>query len=338
MDPEVSLIFPCTVPLAAALVVAVAFTHPIDAQITDAGGTFTQVIPGTEISFDMALAPSGRFTLGSPEDELGRDDDEGPQRQVVIDRFWVGAHEVTFDSYSIFRHENLDNETGSHGERFELEMITRPSPPYEDPSQGMSGPERPMTGLTRIAAMEFARWLSEKSGRLYRLPTEAEWEYVCRAGSQRVYTFGSDPARLHEYAWFADNSDDSFHEVGQKAPNPWGIHDLLGNVAEWTMDPYDRDFYEGIPDDGSAMNPRTEESTRGLGVVRGGSFQDDATGLRCAGRYPETTRWKRRDPQIPKSRWWNTDSPHVGFRLVSPAREYTQEDIRSYWEGILGER
>ena len=104
------------------------------------------------------------------------------------------------------------------------------------------------------------------------------------------------------------------------------------------MDRYDLHFYARIPQDGTAADPRTEESTVGLGVVRGGAFNDDAAGLRCADRFRETTSWKRRDPQMPRSRWWNTDSPHVGFRLVSPAVDHTIEEIHAYWEGILGAR
>jgi formylglycine-generating enzyme required for sulfatase activity len=318
--------------------VAAAAGHPANAQTRSPGDTISQAIPGTEVSFTMAFVPAGEFTLGSPDDEPGRDQDEGPRRRAVVDAFWMGVHEVTFDSYAIFRHEHLDNPVGPGDDAFPVEMVTRPSPPYEDPSRGMSGPGRPMTGITRVGAMEFARWLSEKTGRLYRLPTEVEWEYACRAGRDQIYAFGDDPADLDTHSWFEPNSDGSFREVGLKAPNAWGLFDIHGNVAEWTMDPYDPDFYEGLAEDGPAANPRTGESSRGLGVVRGGSFQDAAPGLRCAERHAEETRWKRRDPQIPKSRWWNTDSPHVGFRLVSPAREHTHEEIRSYWDRVLGER
>ena len=250
----------------------------------------------------------------------------------------MGTTEVTFDAYSIFRNPSQDSDAGFNGEPFGVEMVTRPSPAYEDPAHGMGTIGHPMVGMTRIAAMNYARWLSEKTGRLFRLPTEAEWEYACHAGIQDVYTFGDDTTPLGEHAWHEANSGDEYHEVGLKAPNAWGLYDLHGNVAEWTMDRYDRRFYEVIPQDGSAVNPRTEEGTRGLGVVRGGSFEDDAPGLRCAQRIPEDTRWKRRDPQMPKSRWWNTDSQHVGFRLVSPAQDYTPDEIREYWQRILGPR
>ncbi len=318
---------------------ALLLTLPAAAQSGNPGDTFTQTIPGTPVTFQMTFVPGGSFFLGSPETELGRDDDEGPQRQVSVDAFWMGVHEVTYDAFSIFQHRNLDNGLGGSRELpFGIDMITRPSTPYEDPAQGMGGMGRPMVGMTRVAAMEFARWLSEKTGRLYRLPTEAEWEHACRAGSNHTFSFGDDSVALAEHAWYADNSDGTFHEVGLKVPNAWGIHDLHGNVAEWTMDRYAMHFYAGIPDNGHTENPRTEESTRGLGVVRGGAYNDDAAGLRCAERFAETTRWKRRDPQMPKSRWWNTDSPHVGLRLMSPVRQYTPREIQAYWDDILGAR
>lgn len=303
-----------------------------------AGETLTLTVPGTDVSYALAWVPGGRFTLGSPDDEPGRDADEGPRRRVTVDGFWMGVTEVTFDLYALFRDETRDTPVGADGEPFPVEMITRPSPPYEDPTHGMSAPGRPMTGMTRPAAMHFARWLSEKTGRLFRLPTEAEWEYACRAGHQDAYTFGDDPADLEAHAWYEANAGGTLHEVGAKEANAFGLHDLHGNAAEWTMDRYDRNFYADLPGDGSAVNPRTEASTRGLGVVRGGSFQDGAEELRCAARYPETTRWKRRDPQMPKSRWWNTDAPHVGFRLVSPPETYTLDQIRAYWDAILGPR
>ncbi len=322
-----------------AVLTALVLVPPTAAQSNSPGDTFTETIPGTQITFRMTFVPGGSFSLGSPETEAGRDADEGPQRRVGVDAFWMGVHEVTYDAFSIFQHRNLDNGLGGSSELpFGVDMITRPSQAYEDPAHGMGATGHPMVGMTRVAAMEFARWLSEKTGRLYRLPTEAEWEHACRAGGDDVYTFGDNPGTLVEHAWYANNSGDTFHEVGLKEPNAWGIHDLHGNVAEWTMDRYAADFYAGIPDDEPTANPRAEQSTRGLGVVRGGAYNDDAAGLRCAERFAETTRWKRRDPQMPKSRWWNTDSPHLGFRLMSPAREYTQDEIRSYWDAILGER
>jgi formylglycine-generating enzyme required for sulfatase activity len=191
--------------------------------------------------------------------------------------------------------------------------------------------DHPATGMTQWAALQYARWLSLKSGRLYRLPTEAEWEYACRAGTTTTFPFGDSSDPIGDHAWFAANSGDVFHRVGQKGPNAWGVHDLLGNVAEWTMDQYAAAAYEKWSDE-----PWTRPTSEHPRTVRGGAFDDDPSALRCADRLESTLRWNRRDPQLPKSRWWNTDSPHVGFRLVSPDRSFSIEEIRSYWDDMLG--
>ncbi len=296
------------------------------------GETLTQRIPGTDVRITMAWLPGGSFTIGSPENEPGRNPDEGPQRTVTLASFWIGVHEVTHNQFSVFRYRRLDGEaTGIEGERFDVDAVARPSPPYEDPAHGMGLGDHPASGMTQWAALQYARWLSLKTGRLYRLPTEAEWEYSCRAGSTTALPFDGGPESLGDHAWFAANSGDVFHRVGQKAPNTWGLYDMLGNVAEWTMDQYDAAAYDNWSDEPWSQPTREHPRT-----VRGGAFDDDPEALRCADRLESTLRWKRRDPQLPKSRWWNTDSPHVGFRLVSPDRAYTIEEIRAYWIEMLG--
>lgn len=315
-----------------------------EAQMAQSGENVTQTIPGTTVSFEVVLLPGGSFEVGSPLDEPGRDEDEGPQRTVTIGPFWMGTTEVTHEVFSIFRDRSLDDDIRADpGHPFDADAVTRPSPPYEDPAHGMGGPGRPATGMTRTAALHFARWLSEKTGRLYRLPTEIEWEYTCRAGHEDAFGLGvayqEDPesiaSLLSERAWFEANSDGSLRDVATLAPSSWGLYDLLGNAAEWTLRPYDADRYSSL---GGAPATEAEPgtSTRGRGVVRGGAFDDDLRHLRCADRFEETSAWKRRDPQIPKSRWWNTDSPHVGIRLVSPARPLSESDITAYWDQILG--
>ena len=131
----------------------------------------------------------------------------------------------------------------------------------------------------------------------------------------RLSAFMAEHVYPAEAAWFEENSGGAFHPVGGKRPNAWGLHDMHGNVAEWVLD--------GDP--------------ASRGVVRGGAFDDPPEALRCDARVEESPAWKRRDPQVPKSRWWNTDSPHVGFRLVSPDGDAGPEAIRGYWEGLLGQ-
>jgi formylglycine-generating enzyme required for sulfatase activity len=283
----------------------------------------------------MAFVPGGTFQLGSPLDEPGREDDEGPQRGVRVSAFWMGVHEVTHDEFALFRHRRLDADVGLADDGpFDADAVTRPSPPYEDPTHGMGQEGNPAVGMTRLAALHYARWLSEKTGRLYRLPTEAEWEYACEAGRGGVFGFGDDPRQLERYSWVETNSVGTYHPGGLKEPNPWGLRDMHGNVAEWVMDEYDAASYETLAGD-LPQDPMAGRANRGRGVVRGGAFDDGPDRVRCAERFPETSAWKRRDPQVPKSRWWNTDSPHVGFRLVSPARAYGMDDIRAYWAALL---
>lgn len=290
-------------------------------------------IPGTGVRFEMVRLPSGSFSMGSPETEAGRDDDEGPRHEVLLDAFWIGRREVSHDEYEIFRFRSRDSPASVDG-AFDVDGVSRPSPPYEDPAHGMGKSGHPAVGMTRRAALRYARWLSGKSGRLFRLPTEAEWEYACRAGAADAYSFGGDPAGLERYGWSSDTTD-TYREVGSLEPNAWGLFDLHGNVAEWVMDGYRADAYAVRAGATPVARPLVGDPPGGRGVVRGGSYRDGPSALRCAAREPEDARWKRRDPQIPKSRWWNTDAPHVGFRLASPAREMSREEIRAYWERIF---
>jgi sulfatase modifying factor 1 len=325
----------CGGAVAAALILVSSAAAPLHAQ--QPGETTVVPVPGTELSFTLAYVPSGTFRMGSPPEESARDTDEGPVHAVRVPGFWMTIHEVTAEQFSPYRFPEFDGDLGPAGPgSFDVDAVTRPSPPYEDPTHGMGSGDHPATGMTRWNALHYARWLSEKTGRLFRLPTEAEWEYACRAGADGAFGFGDDSAELTDHAWVEANSEGSHHAVGTRPGNRWGIHDLHGNVAEWVMDGYRADSYGDRADRGVVEAPLEGSPSQGQGVVRGGAFDDAPEAARCAARTPESRAWKQRDPQIPKSRWWNTDAPHVGFRLVSPAEELTLEEIRAYWDGILG--
>ena len=246
--------------------------------------TLQQTIPGTDVAFTMRLIPAGSFTMGSPESEVGRDDDEGPVRRVTVGPFWIGIHEVTWSEFEIFQRRELDNdlsEGSASPARFDADAVARPSPPYEDPAHGMGARRHPAVSMTQWGALQYAKWLSDKTGRLFRLPTEAEWEYACRAGTNTAFYFGDKLDSLGAHAWFWDNSGERYHEVGSLQPNPWGLYDMHGNVAEWTLDQYEAGFYGASSADTvhapwripTNLHPRT---------VRGGAFDDDPEDLRCA--------------------------------------------------------
>jgi formylglycine-generating enzyme required for sulfatase activity len=203
------------------------------------------------------------------------------------------------------------------------DAITRPSKAnHHDIDWGYGrGKKQPVVAVTHHGAMEFCRWLSAKTGKAYRLPTEAEWEWACRAGTTTPYSFG-DTAALGEYAWYDKNSDDMPHPVGLKKPNPWGLFDMQGNVAEWCLDHYDEKFYGTLSSDKPSLNPlKMPTEKRYAHVARGGSWLDGADKCRSADRQFSIPSWTNKDPQMPKSIWW-TNADWVGFRVVRAVEEY----------------
>ncbi|HUF07821.1 MAG TPA: formylglycine-generating enzyme family protein [Rhodothermales bacterium] len=301
------------------------------------GSTFVDTIPGSGVSFEMAYMAGGTFLIGSPETEAGRDPDEGPQRVVSIDPFWIGVREVTWDEFDVFRRRELDSDTTATSDStFSADAVARPSPAYEDPSHGMGANGFPAVSMTQWAALNYAEWLSRKTGRFYRLPTEAEWEFACRAGSSTAFSFGDELDSLDMYAWYWDNSGEVFHQGGTRRPNDWGVFDMHGNVAEWTLDQYDPGLYASFESD-TTDSPWARPTMLHPRTVRGGAYDDDPEALRCAARLESSLNWKQRDPQIPKSFWWNTDSPFVGFRLVSPAHPPSPDEIEEFWMLVFGE-
>jgi formylglycine-generating enzyme required for sulfatase activity len=195
----------------------------------------------------------------------------------------------------------------------------------------------PAISMTQHAANKYAEWLSAKTGQFYRLPTEAEWEYACRAGTTTAYSFGGDPETLKQYGWYWDNSDGRYHEIGKKKANPWTLYDMHGNVWEWTLDEY-------LPSYGAARaadvmpDPWIKARRVYPHVVRGGSWADDPEMARCGARRASDPSWKRQDPQLPKSIWYFTDAQWLGLRLVRPLEVPSAEKMFEYWNGaLLGE-
>ncbi len=293
-------------------------------------------IPGTDVQFMMSLIPGGVFEMGSTEDAPFHRSDEGPVFEVAVDSFWMGTYEVTYDEYIIFREKEKDKPSEDNPD-WNADAVARPSPPYEDPTFGMGEDGYPASSMTQFAALQYCKWLSDKTGDFYRLPTEAEWEYACKAGQSGAYYFDTATDSLDNHAWHYDNSTERYHKVGMKTPNPWGLYDMLGNVSEWTLDQYQEDAYTTLDKtDQIDHNPWLQPTRLHPRTVRGGSWDDDPELNRCTCRIKSSRAWKERDPQIPKSFWWNTDSPFVGFRIVKPVHQPTAEEQAEFWMLVLG--
>jgi formylglycine-generating enzyme required for sulfatase activity len=183
--------------------------------------------------------------------------------------------------------------------------------------------------MTQYNAIQFCKWLYLQTGIFFRLPTEAEWEYACRAGSASAYYFGDDVSKLKDYGWYAENSNGKTMPVGTKQPNGWGLYDMHGNVAEWTIDQYVPDAYSTRKS--PAVDPIVSADQLYPHTLKGGSFADEAGDCRSASRKPSDPMWKRLDPQIPKSNWWLPEAPFVGLRIVRPLKIPSQKEIAEYY-------
>lgn len=290
---------------------------------------YTQTIPGSKVSFDMVAVPGGEFYMGSPSAEIGRQPDEGPQHEVKVRPFWMGKCEVSWDEFDVWFTSEIQLVPKEKGKPIdEADAITRPTPPYVEETYGHERLKHPVISMSHHTAMVYCEWLSAKTGLTYRLPTEAEWEYACRAGSGSAYSFGDDPAKLDEYAWYRKNSPTAMlrkgttHPVGSKKPNAFGLHDMHGNVMEWCLDHYEKDAYEKFAVDRLSLWPVLIPTERRFShVARGGSWADQPDRLRSAARRPSDPSWIKHDPNEPKSIWWLTMMDVVGFRIVRPLEE-----------------
>jgi formylglycine-generating enzyme required for sulfatase activity len=290
---------------------------------------YTQELSGTDLKFDMLAIPGGEFMMGSPQNEALRRADEGPQHKVKISPFWIGKHEVTWDLYEPFVYKNQEVRLSKIPLNQEVDALTRPTRPYVDMTWGMGKEGYPAIGMTHYSAVQFCKWLYTRTGIFYRLPTEAEWEYACRADTKDPYSF-AEGSNIDDYAWYSKNSDAKTQPVGTKKPNPWGIYDMHGNVSEWTIDQYKADAYGKFTND-TAVDPVVPAETLYPHSVRGGSYEDSPEDLRSASRRGSEAAWKQIDPQIPKSNWWLTGGTFVGIRLVRPLLAPSKEEIDAYY-------
>jgi formylglycine-generating enzyme required for sulfatase activity len=297
---------------------------------------FTEKIPGTPVSFEMIAIPGGSFKMGSGDKEPFHKEDEAPVHTVTVSRFFMSEIEVTWDMYWSFFSKTMSegrippDDVYANNSRPDVDAISGPTPPFGLPDQGWGGGERPAITMTHYAAETFCQWLSQATGKKYRLPTEAEWEYAVRGGTETPYFFAGDPKifsnegfwrkffdadteSISEYVVYTNNSKNKTQEPQQIKANPFGLKNMLGNVMEYCADKYDPQAYTTLGD--NVTNPLITEGTEW--VVRGGNYSSDASDLRCASRdYSKNDAWLKTDPQQPKSIWWYSDIRGIGFRVV----------------------
>jgi formylglycine-generating enzyme required for sulfatase activity len=230
---------------------------------------YRESISGTLVSFEMMPVPGGTVVLdGKP---------------IAVTPFYIGRTEVTWDMYDVFA-LGLDVPKEKRG----ADATARPSQPYGAPDYGWGHAGYPAISVTRAGAQAFCEWLSKKTGRPYRLPTEAEWVHTASRSSGGQLS----PAQRDSLAWHRGNSSARAHAVATRTADALGLFDLFGNAAEWVM------TIDGQP------------------AVRGGSFRDPAGSVGPSARAVQDDSWNERDPQLPKSRWWLSDGPFAGFRVV----------------------
>jgi formylglycine-generating enzyme required for sulfatase activity len=245
----------------------------VGATERSAGKDYTESIPGTVVTFDMVHVPGGKFKTAAGS-------------EVEVKPFWIEKHETTWDEFDIYCYQlDLTDKEKAEG----VDAKARPSKPYGAPDFGFGHAKYPALAATYHSAVMYCEWLSKKTGKQYRLPTEAEWEFAATAG-------GADPGpkgdELDDYAWYWDNSDDKTHAVMKKKPNAWGLYDMLGNALEWCT------------------------AAEGKGVGRGGAWDDKPEDVTAGKRREQDRTWNSTDPQQPKSRWWLSDGKFIGFRVV----------------------
>ena len=259
---------------------------------------YTESVDGTTIKIDMVAIPGGKAKIGAAKDEEGRGDYDLDQEEVTVKPFYMSKTEITWAQFTPWVFEgSLEVKLTKEVKKKEaVSGICRPSSPYGTISRGLGDSKKhPAFGMTRFCAEKYCEWLSQKTGKKYRLPTEAEWEYAARAGSTEPYYWGAESGEAEEYAWFEDNSDATTQVVAKKKPNKFGLYDMLGNVGEW-------------------VQPKTADQE--WAIIRGGHWESPVENIRCASRDEEAAEWNDMDPNIPKSIWWLSSANWVGIRLV----------------------
>jgi formylglycine-generating enzyme len=345
---SLATILPCAVSTAqegATADLGLSKTKPTSGPFVEVDGQFmvpyTLTVPGTEVKIAMIPVPGGTFEMGSSKE------DEAPVINVEVAPMWVAKTETTWREYLLYMEMyTAFTNLASSGKRMvtdenKADAVTAPTELYDATFTYKYGqdPDLPAVTMTQYAAKQYTKWLSKITGHQYRLPTESEWEFACRGGSKSAYCFGDQESALGDYAWYADNSEEKPHKVALKKPNAFGLHDMHGNVMEWTINQYTEDGYATLAGKGQAISaidsvvwPKEIEGR----ALRGGSWQDFAPECRSSARFGSGVEddWKEEDPNIPLSPWWFTNDPTrgVGFRIFRSYKPLDDKQIPKFWE------
>ena len=281
---------------------------------------YSEKIPNSDLSIEMIFIQGGEYSMGNKNSNVN----------TQISSFWMSKYEITWEIYNLFMEFDQSNklEYIIDGDTIKVDGISKPTTPYTDMTFGMGYEGFPAVNMTHFAASKFCKWLSLITGNYYRLPTEAEWEYACRSGTSSDYYYGDDISLIDEYSWNKNNSDNSYQRVGQKIPNKWGLHDMLGNVSEWVADSYDDNIFKSKK---LKKDPFIFNESKYPKVYRGGSWNDEPSSLLTHKRFYSDNSLQKRDPQIPKSQWWNTDAPNIGFRIVRVNKDDSESHRNMFW-------
>jgi formylglycine-generating enzyme required for sulfatase activity len=236
---------------------------------------YVETLPGSVVKVSMVPVPAGSVTIRG--------------QKVAVKPFYIASTETPWEAFDVFIASGPPSVPYDQTP-FPPDAVARPSKSYILPDLGWGHHGYPAINLSYLSADMYCRWLAQKTGKKYRLPTEAEWELACRAGKSGPITLTK--AQLDKTAWYAGNSDKLTHPVGKKQPNALKLFDMYGNVGEWATD------LEGKP------------------ILCGGTFRDPAAAQSPTTRKRFVPKWQETDPQLPKSRWWLSDAPFCGFRVV----------------------
>ena len=290
----------------------------------DKPAAYKVTIPNTTVSYGMAPIPAGEFTMGSSAP--GARPDEQPAHKVKVDAFWMQTHEVTWDAYLMFMFADQARER-DHPDAV-VDALSRPTAPHLEMSFGRGNSGFPAISMTQHAANKFAQWLSAKTGEFYRLPTEAEWEYACRAGVDAPPA--AEPARRagvvqEELAAGRVHVRHLPHDRHEEA-------ECRGDSTTCSATSWSGRSTSTRPTLPRRSRIPWVRATKAYPhAVRGGSWKDDAPAVTCTARVASEASWKRQDPQLPKSVWYMTDAQWLGFRLVRPAALPSAEEMYRAW-------